>query len=91
MTEREDMDARLARLRSATQALELPAERVARMLLTARTESVDAPWSHAMLSGGRRALLLVALVPVLIALWALQVRDSVDEGLQYIGAVEWMP
>jgi len=91
MTERGDIDARLARLSGATQSLELPTERVAFILHAARNGASVQPWSHAHVFGGRRALLLAAVVPVLIALWALQVRDSVDEGLEYIGAVEWMP
>ena len=91
MTEHEDIDARLARLRRATGELRLPGEAVSKLIGRARESSDTPAWTRTLVRSGRRALLIAAVVPAALSLLVLEAQVVVDELSMMVQQVEWLP
>jgi hypothetical protein len=80
VTDREDIDQRLARLAGATRALRPSAGFSARVRQTIDAEAVLGFWENAWFSS-RRLLPVAAIAAALAVGWAVQVDRSVDDEL----------
>ncbi|MEP7049321.1 MAG: hypothetical protein ABJB12_03170 [Pseudomonadota bacterium] len=82
MTDREDIDQRLARLSGATNALRPSVGFSARVMQAIEREAPRAPsfWENAW-SSSRRLVPVAAIAAVLAVAWAVQVESSVDDDL----------
>jgi hypothetical protein len=80
VTDFEDIDQRLARLTSASDALRPSAGFSARVMRAINSETVPNFWENAWFSS-RRLLPIAALATALAVGWAVQVDRSVDDEL----------
>ncbi len=80
MTDLEDIDRRLARLRGATEALHASSGFSARVMEALAAEAAPGFWEQAWLSS-RRLLPVAAIAATLAVGWAVQVDRSVDDEL----------
>ncbi len=80
MTDREDIDQRLARLAGATHTLKPTLSFSARVMQAIDAEAVPGFWENAWFSS-RRLLPIAAIAAALAVGWAVQVDRSVDDEL----------
>ncbi len=80
MTDLEDIDRRLARLRDATEAVHESPAFSARVLQALAAESAPSFWENAWFSS-RRLLPVAAVAAALAVGWAVQVDRSADDEL----------
>ena len=80
MSDKEDIDQRLARLRAETNALHASAGFSARVMRAIEQEAAPSFWDSAWFSS-RRLLPVAAIAAALAVGWAVQVDRSVDDEL----------
>lgn len=82
MSDREDIDQRLARLSGETNALRPSVGFSARVMQSIELEALRAPsfWENAWRSS-RRLIPVAAVAAVVAVAWAVQVESSVDDAL----------
>jgi hypothetical protein len=77
--DREDIDARLARLREATERLRPPPDLAERVMAAARARTLPAPWSGLLVRSGARALAAAAVAVAAVGALLLAQDASLEE------------